>query len=1546
MNSHLADRIAQLSPQQLKQLASRKNAQRGTDSSARSLLGLRHSGEKLPLSYAQERLWFVEQMGLVGSAYHMSIALRMIGALDEAALQNSFRELVRRHESLRTHFESTDGQAHQVIDSGADFSIRRWTTGEIECRDGEDVSQTFIRKEFQRPFDLSCGPLFRVSLLRLGEQEHVLVLAMHHIISDGWSNGVLERELKSLYESYGRGEPSKLAEPMVQYADYALWQRKSLEGAAVERQLQHWKTQLAGAPGLLELPTDRARPVVPSHRGGVCPMVLSKSLSTAVSQLARQEDATLFMVLMAAFQVALSQWSGQKDIVVGTSTAGRTHPQTEGMIGLFVNTLALRARLDKASNFSELLRQVKETALLAYAHQELPFEKLVKELAPTRDVSRQPVFQVLMELRNVAAGNFQLGDLQLLQIGAKHVTAKFDLTLVLAETEEGLRGGLEYAADLFDQSTVERFIEHFSRLLEQVVAHPMTRLEQLDLLSPGEREQLITQWNATEAPYPKDRCIHALFEEQARRTPDAPAAVHEGQQVSYRQLDQKANQLAQYLQRLGVGPEVVVALCVPRSLDMVVGLLGILKAGGAYLPIDPAYPTQRMSFMLEDSFASVLVTVESAESKLPAYRGRIVLLDLDGPAIAQKIDSAPVNRAGPQNPAYVIYTSGSTGKPKGVVVTHNGLCNYTAWAAATYPVEHGSGSAISTSLSFDATVTSLFLPLLRGKSTTLLPEGSEFETLSGVQDSAVFSLLKLPPAQLGALNQLLSNQSSGTNLARCLVIGGEALNPVTAADWFRHAPDSYIVNEYGPTETVVGCTYHEVWAANLGLGPVPIGRPIWNTQVYVLNAALQPVPVGLPGELYIAGEGLARGYLNRASLTAERFVANPYGPFGSRLYRTGDLVRWLPDGNLDYLGRVDEQVKIRGFRVELGEIETCLTRHPAVAQAVVIAREDRPGQKQLVGYVVPVVGHSLDPVGLRQALSEQLPDYMVPAAIVLLDAIPLNANGKVDRKELQPPDFAATSTRAPRTPQEEMLAGLFRDLLGREQVGIDDNFFDLGGDSFTSIQLVSRARKMGLVLVPKDLFRYQTIADLAGMVKVVEAASMDEVISMNAATIDHDQNRSIPLTPVQRILLSLWGDEISILSNTYHYELGQPLRAEVLCQALELLIARHDAFRLAVGKQDACWEQRLLRKPSCADALCRVVDLSSLDGEAVTLRVAHEIDELRREIDLPMACLLKAVLFEMGADKPQRLVLAIHHFANDVVSYPVLIEELQTVCLQLQHDDAVQLPPLGTSFSQWALAVAEHFAAEIGYADMARVGHLAMPRLSLPQDHSAGTNTVASTQRLVIPLTELSAKACGKVANYFGITVEDLLLIALAQTIHAWSGSDVVAIEQLIHGRELLHFEGDLSRSIGWFTTGIPMTIDLRGSRDLTALVRQVIVQGERADSGGLAYWAHAARQLENGLEWDACALCLNHQGEQKTPAKAAGLLRRITLPDGPMYVVPDRARRRNEIELQTVFAEGVLHCTWIYSSNLHNEETMRRLARNFQATVTEMARNVDRRYA
>ena len=825
-------------------------------------------------------------------------------------------------------------------------------------REREAEVRRLAAEEAQRPFDLARGPLLRVCLLKLGEEDHGLLVTMHHIVTDGWSMGVFVRELSALYQAFSTGRPSPLAGLPIQYADFAAWQREWLQGAVLEGQLGYWQEQLAGAPGLLELPTDRPRPAVQSSRGASAAFALEAELTQGLKALSQRARVTLFMTLLGAFMVLLARYSRQEDIVVGSPMANRTHSQTEGLIGFFVNTLVLRADLSGDPPFEELMGRVRRVALEAYAHQEVPFERVVEALQPERSLSHSPLFQVLFALQTAPVGESVLPGLSLSPLTLERVTAQFDLSLELSEAEGRLVGVWEYSTELFEAATIERLGAHFQTLLEGIVADPKRRLSELPLLPEAEWRQVVVEWNATEAEYPKERCIHQLFEAQVERTPEAVAVAFEDEWLSYRALNARANQLAHHLQGLGVGPEVLVGICLERSLDLVVGLLGVLKAGGAYVPLDPSYPQERLAFMVEDARPKVLLTQQHLLGTLPKH-STVLCLDTDWQLIARESQEDPTNLTSSLNLAYVIYTSGSTGRPKGVAIMHGNVTNHNTTQAKNFGLCSEDRALQFASISFDAAVEEIFPTWLSGatlivRSAGPLATGKEF--LQFIQEQQL-TVLNLPTAYWHEWvhESSLSNASLPPCL-RLVVVGGEKALAENFAKWRRLLDHEVAwINTYGPTEaTVVTLLYQldaSAWADDQS--DIPLGRPLANTQVYVLDSYLNPVPIGVPGELYIGGAGLAQGYLNRPELTAERFIPHPFSEVsGKRLYRTGDVARYRPDGNLEFLGRLDHQVKVRGFRIELGEIEACLGRHPGVQEVVVLAREDSPGEKRLVAYVV------------------------------------------------------------------------------------------------------------------------------------------------------------------------------------------------------------------------------------------------------------------------------------------------------------------------------------------------------------------------------------------------------------------------------------------------------------------------------------------------------------------------------------------------------------------------------------------------------------------
>lgn len=1102
------------------------------------LLPRPHKARILPLSYAQERLWFLNQLEPNSPAYTLSIALQIAGDLDIHALEESVNALVQRHEALRTTFTVTDGVPQQVIAPSLSLNLLLRDLSDYSPAARRQEVEHWSTEESQRPFDVSQGPLVRVTLLRLSEREYRLLLTIHHSITDAWSMGILVSELSTVYTALVHTATYKLPVLPVQYADYALWQREWLQGEVQAQQVSYWRKQLLHAPTLLPLPTDHSRPSTQSYRGDACSFPLSHTLSHALQALSRRNAVTLFMTLLAAFQVLLFRYSGQTDIVVGTPIAGRSRSEIEGLIGLFVNTLALRIDLSGDPTFHTLLEQVREVCLEAYAHQDVPFEKVVEAVQPERSLSHHPLFQVMFMVQNAPTGDLTVPGLQVRSLPLGSPTTKFDLTVEFTETPTGLHGVMEYNTDLFERLTIERLIQHFQHLLEDIVPNPEQHISALPLLGDEERQRLLVEWNATGDGKIPTTCVHQLFEEQALRSPEAIALTYEEQHLTFAELKQRANQLAHMLQTNGVRPEVCVGIYMTRSLEMVIAVLGVLKAGGAYVPLEPTFPVERLTFMLHETQAPIVLTQHHLRQQLlaqPMQTAQIICLDSDWPTIAQADSCTPEYPATSINLAYVIYTSGSTGKPKGVQVEHRGLTNYLCWALEAYAVAQGQGSLLHSSLASDLTVTSLFAPLLVGQRLVLLPETQGLDALGeALYRSQDLSLVKVTPAHLLLLAEQLATRHV-TGRTRALIIGGEALLQEHLTFWQLHAPETRLINEYGPTETVVGCCVYELphgERERSDFGSVPIGRPIVNTQLYLLDAHFQPVPIGVTGELYIAGRGVARGYLQRPELTAERFLPNPYSAEpGTRCYRTGDMARYRPDGTIEFLGRNDTQVKLRGYRIELGEIESVLRGHPTIQEAVVLLEapsspvgaaahpEDDEAQfiaptteQRLVAYLLKDPSSTINTSELRSYLREHLPDYMVPTAYVLLEALPLLPNGKVNRQALRQLDQsgqveqeAGHVGREPRSPVEESLVEIWAQVLGRATVSIDDNFFALGGHSLLVTQVISRVRERLQVDLPlRTLFETPTIADFAEVIISQEFAQADndELLHMLAELED------------------------------------------------------------------------------------------------------------------------------------------------------------------------------------------------------------------------------------------------------------------------------------------------------------------------------------------------------------------------------------------------------------------------------------------------------------
>ncbi|HVR99166.1 MAG TPA: amino acid adenylation domain-containing protein, partial [Thermoanaerobaculia bacterium] len=1324
----------------------------------------------LPLSFAQERLWFIDQLEPGSPLYNIAAALRAEGPLDSRVLALTLGEIVRRHEALRTVFAAQAGAPVQVIQPAEPFLLPVVDLSALPEGAREELARTLAELEAGRAFDLAHGPLLRGLLLRFDERDHAVVLTLHHIAGDGWSMGVLVREVAALYPAFAARRPSPLLELPVQYADFAVWQRSWLNGEVLEQEIDFWRQQLAGLPPLLELPTDRPRPAVQSYQGATRSVRLSAG---PLAALARQEGATLFMVLLAGLQAVLARYSGQDDLAVGSPIAGRNRVETEGLIGFFVNTLVLRGHL--SGTFRELLGRTRETALAAYLHQDVPFEKLVEELAPERSLAHAPLFQVVLVLQNAPVSDLEVESLRLRPLSMESATAKFDLTVNLEEQGGDLVGTIEYATDLFDAATVDRLFGSFERLLAAAVAGPDLKAEELPLLAETERQQLLELGGIREE-FAATSTLHGRFAERARLAPDAAALTYGDATLSYGELDRRSNQLARWLRRQGTGPESRVGLSLDRSVDQVVGILGVLKAGAAYLPLDPEAPRERLAFVLEDAGIQTVVGAEEI-----ALAERFPTDDLESLADASSL-------------AYVIYTSGSTGRPKGVLITHANVTRLFDATDSWFGFGERDVWTLFHSYTFDFSVWEIWGALLYGGRLVAVPwEVSRSpELFFDLLDRERVTVLNQTPS---AFAQLAQHDASETAL-RYVIFGGEALDPTSLGPWLDVQPR--LVNMYGITETTVHVTYRPLAAADTRS---VIGEPIPDLSLAVLDRNLTPAPIGVPGELVVGGAGLARGYLGRPELTAERFVPDPSGE-GARLYRSGDLGRYLSNGDVEYLGRLDHQVKIRGFRIELGEIEAALSAHPGVRQAVVLARESR-----LVAYVVGDVPAA----DLRQSLRDRLPDYMVPAAFVTLAALPLTPNGKVDRKALPAPEQPASENDylAPRTPVEEVLAGIWADLLGLDRVGATDHFFDVGGHSLVATRVMSRLRHaFGVEMPLRDLFEAPRLADLAVRVEAARRSDTPPIVP-----VPHDG--ALPLSFAQQRLWFI--DQLEPGSPLYNIpaslRVEGPLDAAVLALTLGEIVRRHEALRTVFAVSQGTPVQVI--QPA-EPFLLPVVDLSALpenEDLARTLAAA----EAARSFDLAHGPLLRGLLLRLS-ERDHAVVLTMHHIASDGWSMGVLVREVAALYPAFAARRPSPLPELPVQYADFAVWQSSWLRGEVleREIDFWRQQLAGLPPLlELPTDRP---RPAVQSYRGAIRPVRLPAGQMEVLARQEGATLFMVLLAGLQTVLARYSRQDDLAVGSPIAGRNRVETE-DL---IGFFVNTLVLRGHLSGTfREMLGWARE-----------------------------------------------------------------------------------------------------------------------------
>ncbi|MBB4636053.1 non-ribosomal peptide synthetase [Longimicrobium terrae] len=1362
--------------------------------------------ERLPLSFAQQGLWFVEQLGDLGSTYHIPVRMRLRGGVDRAALVRALDGIVARHEALRTTFAEVDGVPEQRIAPVEGSGIQ---LGEHDLEGAADLDaelRRVIAEEVRAPFDLRHGPLIRGRLVRLAADDHVLLVTLHHMVSDAWSKGVFTRELSAGYAAAREGRQAELPPLPVQYADYAAWQRRRVEGEGIAKQADFWKRTLAGVPQLLELPTDRPRPAHVDHTGERLWVGLDEELTAGLKALSLRHGTTLFMTLLAGWATVLGRLSGQDDVVIGTPMAGRERRETEGLIGFFVNTLAVRTDLSGAPTVAELLARVRTRALEAQHQQDIPFEQVVELIRPTRSLAHSPLFQVTFAWQNVPEGDGS--SLQGLAVGGMRsgtfeTQAKFDLSLALRETGGRITGDLTYATSLFDRATVERWGGYLRRVLEQMVADDGQRVERLSMLSAEERTQVLEEWNRTDADYPQSSCIHELFQARAAEAPDAPAVVCEGESLTYAELNTRANRLAHHLRALGVGPDVRVAICVERSPEMLVGLLGILKAGGAYVPLDPAYPAERLAYLLADSAPAAVLTQAALRDRVAGLDVPVIELDAAAPAWADQPATNPEPGAlTPAHVAYVIYTSGSTGRPKGVMVAHASLVNLVQWHRAAFGVGRGTRSSSVASLGFDAAAWEIWPPLAAGGELALPGRGRvDPDDILDWWDGQTLDVSFLPTP----MAEYAFSRGVREGTVRTLLVGGDRLRRMPAEPIpFR------LVNNYGPTETTVVATSGDV----RGSAAPDIGRPIANARTYLLDGAGELVPLGVAGELYVGGPQVARGYLGRPGLTAERFVPDAFGAEpGARLYRTGDLCRWTPDGTLDFVGRTDHQVKVRGFRIEPGEIEARLAEHPDVREAVVLVREDAPGQARLVAYAIGGAGAE----ELRAHLAATLPAHMVPAAFVRVDAWPLTPNGKLDRGALPAPGgdaFAARAYEEPAGETEEALAEIWAEVLGVERVGRRDDFFGLGGHSLLAVQVISRVRQaLGAEAALRELFTHPVLADFA---RELDGAARAALPPIEPAPRDGP----VPLSFAQQRLWFL--EQMGNLGSAYHIHRPVRLRGELdraaLVAALDGIVARHESLRTTFVRGDGVPGQRIAPADGSRFALVEHNFAGRDDAEAELARLLAE--EVRAPFGLEQGPLIRGRLVRLAADE-HVLLVTMHHIVSDGWSMGVLFGELAALYAAHHAGRAPELAPLAVQYADYAVWQRRWVEGDVlreqgDYWTRTLAG--APDVLELPADRPRPAQVDHAGAMAGLELDAEVTAGLKALSRRHGTTLFITLMAGWAVVLSRLAGRDDVVVGTPAANRGRREIEG----LIGFFVNTLAVRMDLSGAPTVAELLGRV----------------------------------------------------------------------------------------------------------------------------
>jgi len=1502
----------------------------------------------LPLSFGQMRLWFLDQLEPDSPVYNIPDAIHVKGYLDLESLERSLNVVVSRHEILRSYYPTVEGKAALRIKPQLAIRIPLLDISSLNPAQKDFEVKKLVFEESGKPFDLSTYPLFRVKVVKLLDDEFVILFTLHHIISDGWSSGILINEIARLYPVMKDGAVEEveflLPELDIQYVDYAGWQRTRLSGEILEAQLNYWKDQLKDLPPVLELPTDRPRPAVQSSKGDQVYFEIPLILGRKLRSLSQEQGTTLFILMLAIFQVLLYRYTGQSDISVGTPIANRNRPEIEKLIGFFVNTLVLRGKISEKQTFQEFLSQVKETALEAYSHQEVPFEMLVDALQPDRNLSHTPLFQVMFMLQNSAQTRIDLPDLKMKRLEVNFGLSMFDLTMVITEAGDELFGGIEFNSDLFDKTTVHQFADHYLSLIESIVHDTSQSVTTIPYLSKPEEKLILHTWNETNVNYQDKVCIPEMIEERVKECPDHLAIIHGDIALSYAELNARANQLARYLRKRGVGQSSIVGISIARSVEMIIGLLAILKSGAAYLPLDPDYPADRLDYLIRDSKVRTILSNREFSQKYIPFEVELIEIETEWEYISKESSgNLPRKNVNDKALAYIIYTSGSTGLPKGVMIEHRSMKNFVQYCIDAYDIKPEDRMLQFATINFDTAVEEIY-PTLSAGATLVLRENNillSSEELHTLISTKGLTILDLPTAYWHEwVHELLLTRKKVPSEIRMVIIGGEKCIKERYENWLEVVGSRVkLVNTYGPTEaTVVSSHYWPHEQSVQELKEIPIGKPISNVQLYILDRQWNPVPIGVHGELSIGGAGIARGYLDDPRKTASTFIPDAFGNKpGGRLYRTGDSVRFLRNGNIEYIGRVDHQVKIRGFRVELGEIDNRLIEYPDVREAVTVAAPGPHDHLRLVGYIVPAFrdeGFNEDVYisDLRTFLGQYLPDYMIPSQFVILGEIPITPTGKLDRKALPEPGYLESEVIsldyiAPRNDKEETLARVWSEVLGIKNIGINDNFFELGGDSILSIQVVARSGIAGLRFTPQNLFENPTIAGLAGVANEGIAIVADQGIVSG----------DVILTPVQKWFFEQEFPHRYHFNQALLFEVKQPIDYSHLEKVVEKLLTHHDALRLRFSQHEGEWVQFLspIEDRKIFEESVSRVDLTDISDDELGQSIRRQATEYQASLDIENGPIFRAVYFDAGLDRNPRLLVIIHHLAIDGVSWRIILEDLQSGYYFVQNGDEIQLPPKTTSFKKWSEALHQYAQSDQLLTDLNYWEQITNISISgIPTDYENGENTEGSQRSLSVSINEEETESLLKIApSAYKTEITDLLLTALVLTMKEWTRQNHLLLEMEGHGREDLFENLDISRTVGWFTSIYPLMLRNPETNLMSETIKSVKEQLRQLPNHGISYGM--LRYLVDSPEINRSMASLP---DPKVSFNYLGQFDQLVTPEGIFRLAKESrgsdrdqyGRRSTLLDINGAIIGGKLAFEWSYSVNFHTEQTITWIAGEF----------------